>query len=132
MADKLTQQIVEALSKAAAEPCGLPLFILKSDAGLFASTAKAAAQKCLNDRLLHLVRTENRGKSPRELYAPTEAGWEFLLAAVNPKHVLEDFVRVLEERQGEVFNHDIRCTPGFCWTLKRRCRSVSRPGSANA
>ncbi len=102
MADKLTQQIVEALSKAAAEPCGLPLFMLKSDAGLFASTAKAAAQKCLNDRLLHLVRTENRGKLPRELYAPTEAGWEFLLAAVNPKQVLEDFVRVLEDRQGEV------------------------------
>ena len=97
MADKLTQQIVDALGKAAAEPTGLPLFATKAEPGLFASTAKPAAQKCLTDKLLHIV-----GKSSRELYAPTEAGWEFLLAAVNPQQVLEDFVRVLEERQGEV------------------------------
>lgn len=102
MADKLTQQIVEALNKAAAEPAGLPLFTSKSEPGLFATSAKPAAQKCLSERLLHAVRTETKSKSPRELYAPTEAGWEFLLAAVNPKQVLEDFVRVLEERQDQV------------------------------
>ena len=102
MADKLTQQIVEALTRAAAEPAGLPLFSTKSEAGLFANSAKAAAQKCLSDRLIEVVRTEAKGKSPREFYAPNEAGWEFLLGAVNPKQVLEDFVRVLEERQGEV------------------------------
>ncbi len=102
MADKLTQQIVDALSKAAAEPAGLPLFSSKAESGLFASAAKMAAQKCRADQLLRVVRTDQKGKSPRELYAPTEAGWEFLLAAVNPKQVLEDFVRVLEDRQGEV------------------------------
>jgi hypothetical protein len=102
VADKLTQQIVEALGKAAAEPLGLPLFAAKSEPGLFATGAKAAAQKCLFDKLLHIVRTDTKGKNPRDLYAPTDAGWEYLLAAVNPKQVLEDFVRVLEERRGEV------------------------------
>lgn len=102
MADKLTQQITDALGRAAAEPGGLPLFAGKSEAGLFPAAAKPAAQKCLADGLVRVVRTETKGKSARELYALTEAGWEFLLAAVNPKQVLEDFVRVLEARQGEV------------------------------
>jgi hypothetical protein len=94
VADKLTQQITEALSRAAAEPAGLPLFACKAEPGLFPAIAKAAAQKCLADRLL----APTAGK----LHVLTEAGWEFLLAAVNPKQVLEDFVRVLEQRQGEV------------------------------
>ncbi len=102
MADKLTQQIVDALSTAAAEPAGRPLFVSKTELGLFPGAAKAAAQKCLADRLLQIVRSEPRGKLPRELYALTELGWDYLLAAVNPKQVLEDFVRVLEQRQGEV------------------------------
>lgn len=94
MADKLTQQITEALSRAAAESAGLPLFASKSESGLFPATAKAAAQKCLADRLL--------APADGRLHTLTEAGWEFLLATVNPKQVLEDFVRVLEQRQGEV------------------------------
>jgi hypothetical protein len=104
VADKLTRQIIDALSLAAADPGGLPLYAGKSGPGLFpsTSTAKAAAQKCLTDGLLRVVRTEPKGKATRELYALTEAGWEVLLAAVNPKQVLEDFVRVLEARQGEV------------------------------
>lgn len=102
MADKLTQQIVEALSKAAAEPAGLPLYSSKAEPGLFPSSAKPAAQKCLADRLLQIVRSEPRGKQSRELHALTELGWEYLLAAVNPKQVLEDFVRAVEQRQEEV------------------------------
>jgi hypothetical protein len=102
VADKLTQQLVDGLSRAAAEPAGLPLFAYKSDPGLFPTTAKAAAQKCVADRLLRVVRIDERGKQPRELYGLTEAGWDYLLAAVNPRQVLEDFVRVLEQRQGEV------------------------------
>ena len=49
-----------------------------------------------------LLSTDAKGKTPRDLYGLTEKGWEFLLAAVSPKQVLEDFVRVLEARQGEV------------------------------
>ena len=104
MADKITQQITDALAKAAAVPGGLPLFASKADAGLFPNTAaaKPISQKCLADELVHVVGTETRGKTTRELYGLTDAGWAFLLASVNPKQVLEDFVRVLEERQGEV------------------------------
>src|SRR4029078_13074410 len=66
------------------------------------SAAKPAAQKCLADGLVHSIGTDSKGKTPRQLDALTDPGWEFLLAQVNPKQVLEDFVRVLEARQGEV------------------------------
>jgi hypothetical protein len=104
VADKLTQQITDALTRGAAEPGGLPLYASKADAGLFPNTAgaKPAAQKCLADELLRPAPPDPKAKPPRERYALTEKGWEFLLAAVNPKQVLEDFVRVLEARQGEV------------------------------
>ncbi len=104
MADKLTQQILDALGRCAAEPIGLPLFAGKTESGLFpnASSAKPAAQKCLADDLVRVVGTDSKTKTSRDLYGLTEKGWEFLLAAVNPKQVLEDFVRVLEARQGEI------------------------------
>lgn len=104
MADKLTQQIIDALSKAAADPGGLPLFASKADPGLFPSSAaaKPAAQKCLADGLVRVSRTETKGKAARDLYVLTDAGWEYLMAGVNPRQVLEDFVRVLEARRGEV------------------------------
>lgn len=100
MADKITQQITDALARAAAHPDGLPLYGARSDVGLYPTTAKPAAQKCLADGLVRAIGTDPKGK--RDLFALTDAGWEFLLAKVNPKQVLEDFVRVLEERQGEV------------------------------
>jgi hypothetical protein len=104
VADKITQQITDALTKAAAHPAGLLLYAGKSDAGLFPNTAaaKPAAQKCLADGLICVVGTDSKSKTARDLYALTDAGWEFLIAQVNPKQVLEDFVRVLEARQGEV------------------------------
>ena len=104
MADKLTQLIVEALTRAAADPAGSPLYAGKAEPGLFPATAvaKPAAKKAADDGLLRLVRTESKGKGSRELYAATEAGVQFLLTQSNPKQVLEDFVRVLEERETQV------------------------------
>lgn len=104
MADKLTALIVDALTRAAAEAAGVPLFGTKSDPGLFPATAaaKPAAQKALDDGLLEVVRTENKGKQAREFAAATEKGLRFLLDQVSPKQVLEDFVRVLEKREGQV------------------------------
>ena len=102
MADKLTQHLTDALTRAAADPAGLPLFAAKAEPGLFPAAAKAAAQKAVADGLLAVARTEARGRTTRELYGLTEKGWDHLLAAANPKQVLEDFVRVLEARQGEV------------------------------
>jgi hypothetical protein len=102
VADKLTQQIVDALSRAAADPAGVPLVASKSEPGLFPAVpaGKTAAQKAIADGLLKP--TDARVKAGRELYTLTDAGWSFLLAAANPKQVLEDFVRVLEARQADV------------------------------
>src|SRR5262249_22012822 len=82
----------------------LPLLASRSEAGLFPSTSamKAVAQKCLAEGYFKVARTETRGKLTCDFYALSDSGWEFLLAHVNPKQVLEDFVRVLESRQGEV------------------------------
>ena len=104
VADKLTQAVLDGLTRAAAEPAGLPLYASKSEHGLFSGSAavKPAAQKALAEGFLHTVRTEPRGKAEVALYALSGSGWEYLLAQVNPKQVLEDFVRVLESRQGEV------------------------------
>jgi hypothetical protein len=104
VADKLTQQLTDALARAAAHPAGLPLFAGKADPGLFPNTAAArpAAQKCVAENLVRPAGPDPSARAPRDLYALSDAGWEFLLAQVNPKQVLEDFVRVLEARRGEV------------------------------
>lgn len=103
VADKLTPLIVDALSRAAADPGGVPLYGTKADPGLFPSSAAArpAAQKCLDEGLIRVVRTETKGKQSRDLCAATEAGMKFLLDRVSPKQVLEDFVRVLEAREAQ-------------------------------
>ena len=104
MADKLTQQILDALTRAAADSTGTLLYATKSESGLFPATAaaKPAAKKCFDDGLLALTRSDAKGKPGRELAVITEKGLQFLLAQVSPKQVLEDFVRVLELRQGQV------------------------------
>ena len=104
VADKVTQQILDALTRAAAEPAGTVLFGTKSEPGLFPATAaaKPAARKALDDGLLEVIRTETKGKQTRELAVVTDPGLQFLLAQSSPKQVLEDFVRVLEEREGQI------------------------------
>jgi hypothetical protein len=104
VADKLTPYILDAITRATTEPAGLPLHASRSEPGLFPGTiaAKPAALKSLTEGYFHVVRTEATGKQTRELYAVTEKGLNFLLDQVSPKQVLEDFVRVLEERQEAV------------------------------
>jgi hypothetical protein len=104
VADKLTPLVLDALARAAADPSGLPLHASKADPGLFpaSAAAKPAAQKCLQEGLIHVVRTDLKGKQSRDLYAATDKGLQFLIDHGSPKQVLDDFVRVLEERQAEV------------------------------
>lgn len=103
VADKLTPLILDALARAAADPAGAPLYASKTEAGLFpnVSAAKPAAKKCLDDGLLQLARTDAKGKA-RELYAATDRGLNYLVEHASPKEVIDDFVRLLEERRGEV------------------------------
>jgi hypothetical protein len=104
LADKSAQLVLGALGRAAAEPAGLPLHGTRAEPGLFAANAvgKQAAQRCKDEGYLRVVRTETRGKTTREVCALTEKGLAYLLSQVNPRPVLEDFVRALEARQTQV------------------------------
>ncbi len=116
MADKSSQLILAALSRAAAAPDGVPLHGSKSVAGLFPANAagKQAAQRCQEDGYLAPRsadapdREEAAGgtatlvkkkASASPLCTITEKGLTYLLAQVSPRQVLEDFVRALETRQ---------------------------------
>jgi hypothetical protein len=103
LADKSSQIILTALSRAVSDPPGVPLHGKKGAAGLFAGTAagKLAAQRCKDEGYLQFVRTEKRGKSTLEICAITDKGMAYLLSQISPKQVLEDFVRALEARQAQ-------------------------------
>jgi hypothetical protein len=104
LADKLTPLILSALARAAAEPVGVALFASKAMAGLFPATvvAKAAAKRCLDGGLLRRLAPQAQGKATVEWAAITDKGLAYLLEAQTPKPVLEDLLRVLEERGAAV------------------------------
>lgn len=111
MADKSTQLMLAALSRAAAVPDGAPLHDSKNAPGLFPPNAagKQAAQRCQEDGYLRLLTapeeasssngTNTRLKkknSPQPLGAITEKGLAHLLDQVSPRPILEDFLRALD------------------------------------
>jgi hypothetical protein len=102
--DKSSQLILDALSRAVLHPEGVPLNGNKTTPGLFPATAaaKQAAQRCKDEGLLRVVTTESRGKTVQEICAITDRGLAHLLSECSPRHVLEDFVRALEARQGQL------------------------------
>lgn len=104
MADKSTQLILDALTLAATEPAGLSLYASKNDRGLFPATAVArtAADRAKAEGLLQVLDSEQNGRTVREVCALTEKGREFLVRQASPRQVLEDLVRVLEDRQAAV------------------------------
>ena len=100
MADKATQQIVDALARAAAEPAGLPLTGGKG--ALFPTAARELARHCKDEGYLAPVRTEARGKATAEVCRITEKGLNYLLGQTSPRRVLEDLVRALEGRGAQL------------------------------
>src|SRR4051812_6092716 len=104
LADKSTQLIVDALTRAAAEPAGLSLYAQKTEPGLFPATtlAKVAADRAKADGLLQVVQSEPKGKNVREVCVLTDKGMQYLAHQASPRQVIEDFVRVLEDRQAAV------------------------------
>jgi hypothetical protein len=104
LADKSTPLILEALSRAAGEAEGMPLHGGKSVPGLFSTTpaGKQAAQRSKEEGLLRVVRTETKARTLIEFCAITEKGLAYLLDQVNPKRVVEEFVRALENRQAQI------------------------------
>ena len=81
MADKSTTLVLDARSRAVADPAGLPLHGSKAS-GLFATTApaKQAAELCKQEGYLRVVRTETKGKTTQEICALTEKGLAYLLS----------------------------------------------------
>src|SRR5262245_14114684 len=94
LAEQSTRLIVDALSRAAAQPAGMPLFAARSRPGLFPGGVKAreAAQRCRDDGLL---------SGTRESAAITDKGLAWLLAQTSPRQVLENLVRILEQKQAQ-------------------------------
>jgi hypothetical protein len=103
MADRPTQMLLDGLSRAVADPTGVPLFGGKASPGLFAATAsgRAVAQRCKEEGLLRVVHTETKGKTALDVYTITDKGLAYLLTQVSPKQVLEDFIRTLDARQSQ-------------------------------
>jgi len=101
LADKSTELILAALSRALADPNGLSLLGRKASPGIFAATSggRLAAQRAKDEGYLQVLRTEPRGKAIDEICAITEKGVAYLLNQVSPKQVLEDFIRSLESKQ---------------------------------
>lgn len=104
LADKTTHQVLDGLRRAAAEPAGAYLYAARGAAGLFpANTAgKLAAQRCVDEGYLRLLRTEPRSKGVQEIYTVSDKGLAYLLDQGNPRQLLEDLVRALEARETQL------------------------------
>lgn len=104
LADTSQALILEALTRAAAAPEGLPLLGSKAAPGLFAKSAvgKNAAGLCQEQGLVQILRSETRGKVTHQVCAITEKGLAHLLSQTNPRQALEAFVSALEARQEQV------------------------------
>ncbi len=101
MVEKSSQIVLNALSRAVADPLGLQLYGTRSVPGLFPTTAsgKLAAQRCQEEGFLQEV-SNLAGERPA--WAVTERGLEHLLGHLSPRQVLEDFVRAVEARQAQL------------------------------
>src|SRR5262245_29621908 len=104
MADKSSQLVLDALSRAAMEPTGVPLFTQKAPRGLFTGTAlaKQAAKHCKEQDYVRVVRTETRGKTAQEVVTITDKGLDHLLSKKDVGQVLSDVVRAVEAREKQL------------------------------
>jgi hypothetical protein len=97
LADKSQRLLIDALTRAAADPDGLPMYAKKGSMGeaLFPQTvaARNVAERCQQQGYL-----EVRG----EQAVLTSHGQKHLVETVDSKQLLEDFLRVLERRQDEI------------------------------
>jgi len=99
VADRSSQLLLQALSRAAAEASAVPLFAGRGGLGLFPATAagKQAAQRCRDEG--YLLDAGEQGGAP--LCVLSDKGRTYLLGQLSPREVLEDFVRVLEAREAQ-------------------------------
>lgn len=115
MADRPNPLLVDALSRAAAAGTPVPLHGTRTTPGLFPTTTagKQAGQRACEDGYFRPTSPEAEAAAatgtlltrPRvaasELCRITEKGLAYLLHEINPRPVLEAFVRTLEERRAQ-------------------------------
>jgi hypothetical protein len=96
--DKSTQLLLTALGHAAASGA-VPLHPTRAAPGLFPASAlgKQVAQRCQEEGYLRSLAEDELHR-----YQITDKGLQHLLEEMDPRQVIEDFVRVLERRQTEV------------------------------
>jgi hypothetical protein len=115
--DRTSQLLLTALSRAAAEPAGLPLHPGRGVPGLFPSSAagRQAAQRATAESFLRPAAAPaavpahsgtdaapaRPARAPAEPFVLTDKGLSFLLAQTSPRPILEDFVRALEARHAQ-------------------------------
>lgn len=105
MADRSSQLVLSALTRAAADTAGVPLYSSKNQPGLFPTTAlgKQTAQRCCEEGYLQSNTSHNESSRPiPPTCTITEKGMAYLVGQVSPRQVLEDFVRIVEEREGQI------------------------------
>src|SRR5437868_12675709 len=98
VADMSQALILDALTRAAAAPEGLPLLGGKTALLATSGAGKQAAQHIKTEGLIRVVRTQTRGKTTQEICVPSQKGLECLLEQVSPRRVLEAFVSALSAR----------------------------------
>ncbi|MBX7105587.1 MAG: hypothetical protein K1X57_16000 [Gemmataceae bacterium] len=101
MAEKVEKLIIEAMRKAAIDRDGLPPLAARSNQGLFPSSTvgRAAAERAFHNGWF---------AGDDTCWKLTNAGLAMLLEKTSARQVLEDCVRALEARQGQIA--DVRAT----------------------
>lgn len=96
MADRSGQLVIQALRRATT--AGTPLHGSRSQPGLFPTTpaGRQAARSAREQGLLEIL----DGSEDRCVL--TDKGLDYLLGEIEPRHVLEDLVRILEEREQQL------------------------------
>ncbi len=104
MADRNSHHLLEGLRRAAAEPSGASLHAGKGTSGLFPATAagRLAAQRGKDEGYLRSIEISANGKPGSETCAITEKGLAYLERECDPRHLLEDLVRAIEAREGQL------------------------------
>lgn len=118
LATKTDKLIIDALRKASVQPGGHMPFASKSESGLFPSSAigRQAAEQAAAERLFN-----NSGAH----WTITESGFAMLLERTSSRQVLDDCVRALESRQGQLddirssLDHLTSCLEGLRSTVAR-------------
>lgn len=112
MVDKTRALMIDALTHVMSCPEGLPLHGSRSTPGLFPTTAvgRQAAQQSIQENYFRprlLTADSDPGRNPRarqpvELFVPTDKGITFLFSQTSPRQVLEELVKILQQRQCQV------------------------------